>query len=605
VPLRRDVVSPLAPRDDEEEPLEEPDESPSQPESEPAPETESAPDATSPAPQPDAAEGDAPQETTDAVAAPEAGEADESAAEGDDDAPELVVELEGFEARGIALPIAPGRLSDLTATAQGLLYQRRGVADDESGGLFLADLEEFEEAKVLDAGGYAVCARAEKLFVARGDRYGFVDIAAGQSLDDAVDTAHLVADVDPRAQWRQMLIDTWRIFRDYFYDERMHGLDWPAVRERYLAALEYATTREDLAFLCGEMMAELNVGHAYNGGSEPSGPAAPTGRAAGLLGADFAARDGHLVVVNIARGGSYDTDARGPLGHTEVAVGHALVAVDGRAVDASRAVHAALLGTAGRTVELTFARVPGDASSHYDVLVVPLASDAGLRYRDWVRRNRERVTELSAGRIAYVHVPDTGVNGQNELVRQMAGALHAPALLVDERWNGGGQIPTRFIELLDRPLRNKWAVRHGEDWQWPPDGHRGPKAMLMNGWSGSGGDAFPYYFRQSGLGKLIGRRTWGGLVGISGNPQLVDGTSHSVPTFGFYELDGTWGIEGHGVEPDIDVVDDPAALARGEDPQLEAAVRHLLEELERNPPTQPARPASPDRSGAGIGEQDR
>lgn len=619
VPLRRDVESPLAPKNDTEEPLATPTEDESEENEQPADEAlEDAADALEDALEEAEEAEEAVEENVEATAealvdaAQEVVEeaAEEAAAADDADADEdgLVIELDGFEARAFQLPIAPGSLSSLTATTKGLVYVRsapRASNRDESATtIVLADLEKFEEAAVLAADGYSVCARADTLFVTASGAYGFVDIAAGQTLKP-VDTSGLVARVDPRAEWRQMLIDTWRIFRDWFYDERMHGLDWPAVRERYLAALEHATTREDLAFLCGEMMSELNVGHAYNGASAPSGPSAKPERAAGLLGADFEARDGRLVVRNLVRGGDYDTDTRGPLAHTEVAVGHALIAVDGSPVDASKSVHAALLGTAGRTTQLTFLTDPADAATKYDVLVEPLANDAALRYRDWVRRNRERVTELSLGRIAYVHVPDTGVNGQNELVRQMAGALHAPALLVDERWNGGGQIPTRFVELLDRPLVNKWAVRHGEDWQWPPDGHRGPKAMLINGWAGSGGDAFPYYFRQKGLGKLFGRRTWGGLVGISGNPPLVDGTSHSVPTFGFYELDGTWGIEGYGVAPDVDVIDDPAALARGEDPQLEAAVAHLLAELERNPPTQPARPAAPDRSGSGVSDTDK
>jgi tricorn protease len=527
----------------------------------------------------------------------------------DDEAEEaLEIEVDGFEARGIQIPIDPGRIRSLVGTSKGLLFVRstpRGVPGPPR--LVLLDTDEWEEATVIERlSGFDVCARADKVLVTRGNSIAIVDLAPGQSFDETVDLGGLVAQVDPRAEWEQMLIDTWRLFRDFFYQEDMHGLDWPAVRERYLAALFDATSREDLAFLTGEMMAELNVGHAYNGRVAPSGPAAPDGPTAGLLGADFERVGEHLAVARLLAGGSYDTDARGPLAHTQVEVGDVLLAVDGVAVDADRSVSEALLGTAGRTTQLTFASDPGDIDgSRYDVLVEPLGSDGSLRYRDWVRRNRERVFELSGGRIGYVHVPDTGADGQNELVRQMQGAIHAPALLVDERWNGGGQIPTRFIELLDRPLVNRWAVRHGEDWDWPPDGHFGPKAMLINGWAGSGGDAFPYYFRQAGLGKLIGRRTWGGLVGLSGNPALIDGTSHSIPTFGFYELDGTWGIEGHGVDPDIEVMDDPSALARGEDPQLEAAVAHLLSELERAPFVPPSRPKGPDRAGSGVTDEDR
>ena len=198
------------------------------------------------------------------------------------------------------------------------------------------------------------------------------------------------------------------------------------------------------------------------------------------------------------------------------------------------------------------------------------------------------------------------MNGQNE---HRSGSTSASstrrALIIDDRWNGGGQIPTRFIEMLNRPITNYWAVRHGEDWEWPPDGHTGPKAMLINESSGSGGDCFPYYFRQYGLGQLIGTRTWGGLVGISGNPSFIDGSGVTVPTFGFYELDGTWGVEGYGVPPDIEVVCDPAKMVDGSDPQLDAAIDHLLRELERFEFNAGVTPASADRRRAGVTNEDR
>ncbi|QDU85469.1 hypothetical protein Pla163_26000 [Planctomycetes bacterium Pla163] len=616
VPLRADVDVPLVPTNDEEpiETDEDASDDGAAADDEPADDASDAADDASDDTSDDTSDDDTSDDGTsdDGTSDDGATEADDGASEVDADDEEtdeaLVIDVDGFEARGIQIPIDPGRISALVGTSKGLLFVRttpRGVSGAPR--LVLLDTEEWEEATVIERlSGFDVCSRADKLLLMRGNSIAIVDLAPGQSFDETVDLGGLVAQIDPRAEWRQMLIDTWRLFRDYFYQESMHGLDWPAVRERYLAALFDATSREDLAFLTGEMMAELNVGHAYNGRVAPSGPAAPDGPTAGLLGADFARVGERVSIARLLAGGSYDTDARNPLAHTQVEVGHLLLAVDGVPVDASRSVNEALLGTAGRTTQLTFASDPGDVEgSRYDVLVEPLASESSLRYRDWVRRNRERVHELSDGRIGYVHVPDTGASGQNELVRQMQGAIHAPALLVDERWNGGGQIPTRFVELLDRPLVNRWAVRHGEDWDWPPDGHFGPKAMLINGWAGSGGDAFPYYFRQAGLGKLIGRRTWGGLVGLSGNPALIDGTSHSIPTFGFYELDGTWGIEGHGVDPDIEVMDDPSALARGEDPQLEAAVAHLLSELERAPFVPPARPKGPDRAGSGVADEDR
>ncbi|NEQ55450.1 MAG: peptidase S41, partial [Leptolyngbya sp. SIO3F4] len=209
------------------------------------------------------------------------------------------------------------------------------------------------------------------------------------------------------------------------------------------------------------------------------------------------------------------------------------------------------------------------------------------------------------GRGGYIHVPDTGVNGQNNLFRQFYGQIGKDALIIDERWNGGGQIPNRFIELLNRPRTNYWARRDGRDWPWPYDSHQGPKCMLINGLAGSGGDMFPWLFRYNELGKLIGMRTWGGLVGISGVPGLIDGGYTAVPTFGFYETDGTWGIEGHGVDPDIEVIDNPTDLANGKDPQLDAAIELMLSEIENNPYTPATRPADPERQGMGIDPQDK
>jgi tricorn protease len=282
-----------------------------------------------------------------------------------------------------------------------------------------------------------------------------------------------------------------------------------------------------------------------------------------------------------------------------------LLAVDGRKVDAAEDVYAAFVGKAERVVELTVSTAPRIDASARRVLVKTLGDESELRYREWVETNRRFVDTLSGGRVGYVHVPDTGRSGQRELVRQFQSQYTRDALLIDERWNSGGQIPTRFVELLNRPRMNYWAVRHGEDWAWPPVAHEGPKAMLINGWSGSGGDAFPYYFRHAKLGPLIGMRTYGALVGLSGNPSFIDGSSVTVPRFAFYETDGTWGVEGFGVAPDIEVVDDPGKMVHGEDPQLLAGVKYLLEAMETQKFVRPARPTPPDRRGAGVTDADR
>jgi tricorn protease len=316
-------------------------------------------------------------------------------------------------------------------------------------------------------------------------------------------------------------------------------------------------------------------------------------------------------IAKIYEGGTHDVDAQGPLSMPGVDVneGDYLLAVNGRPVDAGESPYKPFLGQAGRLVTLTVSDQPeldDENEGQRTVTIRPIPNETPLRFRAWIEHNRQQVLEASDGRVGYIYVPNTGVQGQNELFRQFYGQMHMPALVIDERWNGGGQIPTRFIELLNRPTTNYWARRHGRDWKWPPDGHSGPKAMLINGLAGSGGDMFPWLFREADLGPLIGTRTWGGLVGISTVPGLIDSGYTAVPNFGFYETDGTWGIEGHGVDPDIEVVDDPAKMQDNLDPQLQAAIDYLVTELDEGRGySAPERPAPPDRRGVGIAEEDK
>jgi tricorn protease len=223
-----------------------------------------------------------------------------------------------------------------------------------------------------------------------------------------------------------------------------------------------------------------------------------------------------------------------------------------------------------------------------------------MRQLDWVESNRRRVEQASGGKVGYIYVRNTGVDGQGELYRQFRAQFMKEALIIDERWNSGGQIPDRFIELLGRRVTNFWGVRDGADWQTPTIAHTGPKAMLVNGWSGSGGDCLPWMFRKASIGPVIGQRTWGGLIGMTGAPLLIDGGHVTVPTFSIYDTDGKWIIEGQGVSPDISVIDDPAALAKGEDPQLERAIGEVRQALEAQPLKRPERPAYPNRAGISL-----
>ncbi len=536
------------------------------------------------------------------------GEGDDDLETAEEDEP-LRIDVDGFEARSIQLPVSAGSVRALKGLKGKLLYMSGGGRGrgPSGAGLRIYDLEKKKDSEVLSGvRGFDLTPSGEKLLVRVSGGTAVVSPAPDQKTEDFVDFSGVAGVFDPASEWPQLLNDVHRIYRDWFYDPNLHGVDWDGIRDRALAALDFATSREDVTFLVGEMISELNVGHAYNRPAPGETPDGPEGPRPGLLGCDWELDQGAYRIGRIL-GSSYDSDVRSPLSTqgVDVNAGDWLLEVNGVAVDSALAVHAAFLGTAGRETLITVNTSPSLDGNERVVVVRPMSNEGQLRYRDWVAGRRAHVEQASGGRVGYVHVPDTGRGGQNELLRQFMGQRHKDALIVDERWNGGGQIPTRFIELLDRPATNYWATRSGRAWEWPPVGHRGPKAMLINFAAGSGGDAFPYYFRQAGLGKLIGTRTWGGLVGMSGNPGLIDGAAPSVPTFGFFETDGTWGIEGHGVDPDIEVIDDPAKMLNGADPQLDTAIAHLLKELETGAHQAPDRPTYPDRSGAGISDEDK
>jgi tricorn protease len=530
----------------------------------------------------------------------------------------VVIELAGFERRAIPLPVDKGSFTHLAVNREGqLLYVRRALrGSDSKSALKILDVldsekddqdeKKREEKTVLaDVGAFIMSADGRKIMAAKGGDFTIVTAAAEQKFEKPLKLGGMTTTIDPREEWRQLFRESWRIQRDFFYDPNMHGVDWPKMQEHYAQMIEDCASREDVTFVIGELISELNVGHAYarSGGDLEETPNVSVG----MLGVDFELHDGAYRIARICEGAPWDVDARGPLSEpgVEVKEGDYVLAVNSVPVDTKRDPWAAFLGLAGEVVTLTVSEKPQLDDAARDVVVKLLDGEGNLRYRAFIERNRSHVAKKTDGRVGYIYVPNTGINGQNDLFRQFYGQLHTQALIIDERWNGGGQIPTRFIELLNRPVTNYWAVRNGRDWQWPPDSHQGPKCMLINGLAGSGGDCFPYYFRQRNIGKLIGLRTWGGLVGISGNPTLIDGGRITAPTFAFYELDGTWGVEGHGVDPDIEVVDDPALMVNGDDPQLDAAIKHLLEELDRNPFEPPARPKYPDRSGMGLSESDK
>jgi tricorn protease len=505
---------------------------------------------------------------------------------------DVVISLPGFEERTVILPVAAGNIIGLRAAAGKIVFHRApntGSAE-KARPLLYFDLEKREEKRIVDDTDlFQLSADGAKVLVGKDGAFAIVDLAEGQKMDKTMPTGRLEMTVDPKAEWRQIFNEVWRLERDFFYDPNMHGVDWAAMRDRYGKLIEEAATRWDVNYIIGELIAELSASHTYRGGGDTE-EGAPIN--VGYLGVDWEVVDGAYRIKRIVDGAPWDSEVRSPLREPGIKVnpGDYVLAVNGRPLDPTRAPWGAFAGLAGQTVELTVGSKPSREGSR-TVVVQTLPGEERLRNLEWIESNRRRVEEASNGRIGYIYVPSTGIDGQTELVRQFMAQYYKDGLIVDERFNDGGQIPDRFIELLDRKPLAFWAVRDGVDWPWPPVGHFGPKAMLINGWSGSGGDAFPDYFRKAGLGPLIGLRTWGGLIGLSGAPGLVDGGTVTVPTFRMYDPDGNWFKEGHGVDPDIEVTDDPTQLAKGVDPQLERAIQEVLNMLEKTPPVRARRPA--------------
>jgi len=507
------------------------------------------------------------------------------------------IDFDNFERRLIMLPPKPGNFGQMEAVEGKLIFMRfpnTGSQGEESA-LMYYDLKEREEKTIMEkVQSFTLSADGKKMLVRQGNNAGIIEVGPNKKLEKMLPLDEMEMTVNPREEWTQIFNDAWRFQRDFFYDDEMHGVDWEAKREQYGNMIKYAITRNDVNYILGELIGELNASHTYRGGGDQE---TPENRAVGYLGVDWEKANGEFKVKKIIRGAEWDNEVRSPLDEpgVEVKEGDYILAVNGIALNENPDPWAAFEGLAGETVELTVNSEPSWEGARTEV-VKTLRDETRLRNLAWIEQNRKRVEEASNGKIGYIYVPSTGVDGQNELVRQFYAQWNKAGLIVDERFNNGGQIPDRFIELLNRKPLAYWSVRDGKNWQWPPVANFGSMAMLINGWSGSGGDAFPDYFKKAELGPLIGSRTWGGLIGISGAPTLIDGGAVTVPTFRMYHPDGTWFAEGHGVEPDIKVEEDPTALAKGIDPQLEKAIENVMKQIEEKGPIHPDEPPKENRS---------
>ena len=500
------------------------------------------------------------------------------------------IDFDGIANRITAFPLPSGDYNGLDAVKDGILYTSKGSVHRYH------IPNEKDEVILSSASNYVLSGNGDKLLYQAGKKFGIVSVQPNQKAGDGnLNLDGLEMKIDPMKEWAQIYTDGWRIFRDYFYVANMHGVNWEEIKANYNALIPHLSHRADLDYILGEIISETNTGHAYvnYGDFEKVKPLK-----SGLLGAQLKAdpQSGKYIISKIYKGENWTPNRRSPLTEQGINVkeGDYLLSINGHALSLDKNPYLHLENTAGKTIEISVNNKPtSDGARTYTIK--PIESELELKYFNWVEERRAMVDRLSDGKIGYIHVPNTAMEGNRELHRGMYTQHNKAALIIDDRYNGGGFIPDHMADLLDRKVLSYWHRRGLEPNSTPGVVHNGPKAMLINHYSSSGGDAFPFYFRKKGLGKLIGTRTWGGLVGMSGNAGLVDGGYIAVPRFGIFDENQEWIIEGIGVYPDVEVYDEPHKVATGNDPSLEKAIEMLLKELEITPSKKVSAPADPNR----------
>lgn len=495
------------------------------------------------------------------------------------------IDTDGLEDRIIKIPVQASRYSNFYADGQRIYYYSRG-------GTKLYNLAEQKEEDVADGAQMFVTTGSKKALFMKTGQFYVTNIPTGKvDLRDPVDLSNMKITVDYQQEWAQIFDEAWRAFRDGFYVENMHGVDWKAMKTKYAALLPYVKTRLDLNYVIGEMIAELNCGHAY---INPGEVDRPKRISMGLLGAEISRdRSGFFRLEKILPGASWSRDLRSPLLEQGIAAkaGEYIVAIDGIATNSVKDMYALLVGKANVPTELMLNSTPKLEGAR-KVVITPLESEYALYHYNWVQENLRKVDEASNGRIGYIYIPDMGVDGLNEFSRYFYPQLDKEGLIIDDRANGGGNVSPMILERLAREPYRLTMRRGSALIGTVPEGTQvGPKVCLVNKYSASDGDLFPWGFRALGLGKLIGTRTWGGIVGISGPLPYMDGTDIRVPFFTSYDAKtGEWIIENYGVEPDIYVDNDPIKEWNGEDQQLNRAIEEVMKELgDRKPlPSVPA-----------------
>lgn len=494
----------------------------------------------------------------------------------------VAIDTEGLPGRILKLPLGAGYYQPQYAKGDKVWY--RGA-----GGVNVYDFTTGEEETVADGGSMTVSADGDKAaFLSKGEIYVVPFPTTKATFKDAVNLSNMVAPVDYAQEWQQIFDEVWRAFRDGFYLENMHGADWKAIKEKYAALLPYAKTRYDLNYIIGEMISELACGHAYVNPGEVKG----AGRVPmGLLGTELSRTgSGNYRIDKIIPGAVYSSKLRSPLEEPGLGVseGDFILAIDGVPVTETNNIYTLLVGKAEVPTELTVAKSEKGADSR-KIIVSPISDEAPLYHYNWVQNNIRRVEEASGGKVGYIYIPDMGPEGLNEFARYFYPQLDKEALIIDDRANGGGNVSPMIIErLLRKPYRMTMSRTSSKTNTIPDATHVGPKVLLINKYSASDGDLFPWSFKANDLGTVIGTRTWGGIIGISGSLPYMDGTDVRVPFFTNYDAKtGQWIVENHGVDPDILIDNDPVKEFNGIDQQLEKAIEVALEQLKDRKPLPP------------------
>jgi tricorn protease len=511
------------------------------------------------------------------------------------------IDLDGLSQRILSLPVPAQNYQQLVAGKPGLLFLVEGPLVPRLGGPPRLTVHKFDLAKRKTekfvegvTGSIALSHNGEKLLYRQDTKWFLAGTAAPPKPGEgALKLEAMEVRVDPPAEWRQMYREVWRIERDFLYDPGAHGLDLKAAEQKYSVYLDRLAGREDLSYVFADMLGELSLGHVFViDPRDPPGSEAPP--KTGLLGADYRVQNDRYRFDRVYDGENWNPDLRAPLTQpgARVRAGEYLLAVNGQEVRTPENLYRFFEGTAGKSVVLTVGP-SADGKGSREITVVPVPDEERLRNLAWVEDNRRKVAQMTDGRVAYVWLPNTSAGGLTAFNRYFFAQVDKDGAVIDERFNGGGQLAEYIIDYLRRPLMNYISTRDGQDQMFPATAIYGPKVMIINQLAGSGGDAMPYYFRQQKVGQLIGKRTWGGLVGIGGYPTLLDGGLVTAPHLAIWFPSGQWEVENRGVAPDIEVEMDPQAWRSGHDPQLEKAVGVILEELKKPRAHKPERPAYP------------